>query len=519
MDYQNPGISKYTFIYFVNFNSKIIIITLKMTDNTSHQRRHKDKKVNDWTLKKEKLLRYWQEECKLYNWLYRQNVEWYQKTNRYMSTAGILLSAITGTTLINQSGNTDSESDEILFIVFGLLSITSTFIQGVKEFMDYNGKISNNTLSARQNSSIVIDIEEQLNLSRSERINGKEFMKHIKTRKNGIIQNGPMIPKSSWKKLRNSIRKKEGLNFFNQNLFQNYLDQNVDYTQIDFNLDTQSSGSSGSEHSFNTGTPTTLKVPKVDPTKLHKLSKPNDNLERTKVRFQNLSSKNQITEPNITNNITKNNNTQDDKFNITQKTNSTIHENSESVLQHLDVSLINDIPNNSNSNLNNFEVKDLELFKGNLVRSNSQNTLQGSEDEFLEDMQNNNVCMYELRNKISINDNEFNKRNTSGINLSNIANLFPNFLRGGKGDEEEETQLEGIIIDGNNVRTPLSKKKNNKDEIRHSKTEEKTEETEGHKAEKKEKTTRKEQQKEYKKQRKKNGKKLKNQLKYHTSFI
>lgn len=492
-----------------------------MTDKTTHQQRHKDKRINDWTLKKEKLLRYWQEECKLYNWLYRQNVEWYQKTNRYMSTSGILLSAITGTTLINQSSNTNSESDEILFIVFGLLSITSTFIQGVKEFMDYNGKISTNTLSARQNSSIVIDIEEQLNLSRKERTNGKEFMKNIKTRKNEIIQNGPMIPKSSWKKLRNSIRKKEGLNFFNQNLFQNYLDQNVDYTRIDFNLDNQSSGSSSSEHSFNTSSPTTVEVPKIDPTKLNKTSNPDNKANGVvnkvnTIHFQTDNNNDQLRKKNNT--VVREN---------TKKTinrDITISNNPERVLQHLDASLISNFNlNNENNNnkstntsnissYNNFVVGDLDFVRGNLVRSNSQNTLQGSEDEFLEDMKNNNVCMYELRNKISVNDEEFNKRNSSGITISNIANLIPSFLKGWKNDEEEDSHLEGIIIDGNPIKSPKAKNKSEKEEDRKIKLEEKREE-------KKEKKEKREQQKEAKKQRRIDDKKLKNQLKYHTTFI
>lgn len=492
-----------------------------MTDKPRNYQRRKDKKVNDWTLKKEKLLRYWQEECKLYNWLYRQNVEWYQKTNRYMSISGILLSAITGTTLINQSGNTSSQSDEILFIVFGLMSITSTFIQGVKEFMDYNGKISSNTLSARQNSSIVIDIEEQLNLSRQERINGKEFMKNIKTRKNEIIQNGPMIPKSSWKKLRKSIHKKEGLNFFNQNLFQNYLDQNIDYTRIDFNLDNQSSGSSSSEHSSTISSPITLEIPKITHTKLHKTSPLNQN------------SNHQI----IDKNIDKNNGTMETINRLDKEGNANTNANANAnvdndgnILQHLDTKLINsktsisndevinynnyqgnerntnydNTGNNSNYGYNDFQTGELDFVRGGMVRSNSLNTLPGSEDEFLEDMQNNNVSMYELRNKINVNDEEFNKRNTSGINLSNISNLLPSFLKGSK-NVEEETQLEGIIIDGNYIKSHNSKVKSEFKTDKRIKLEEKRE--------------RKEQLKEAKKQKKIDDKKLKNQLKYHTSFI
>ena len=417
-----------------------------MTQSRHHH--HREKKINDWTLKKEKLLRYWQEECKLYNWLYRQNVEWYQKTNKYMSISGILLSAVTGTTLINQSGNTDENTDRTLFIVFGLMSITSTFIQGVKEFMDFNSKISSNTLSARQNSSIVIDIEEQLNLSKSERINGKEFMKHIKTRKNEIIQNGPMIPKSSWKKLRNSIRKKEGLNFFNQNLFQNYLDQNIDINRIDFNLDTQSSGSSSSENSFQ------LNVPSRD---------------RSPARSSN-------TKSNISNNSSNisNNNILNSNLAINNKTNTNISElnldNIPDLINNIDNTVLNNVIldkqnldkfnlQNNNNNNEPLEIKsDNEIYETNYQfssrqRANSLNTLTGSEDEFLEDIQNNNMCVHELRNKI--NSNENNRRDSF-----QLSNIIPDFLK--KNKKDEEANLEEIVIDGKNIKPNTPSKKEQK---------------------------------------------------------
>ena len=409
---------------------------LQTNQHYQHRHHHRDKKVNDWTLKKEKLLRYWQEECKLYNWLYRQNVEWYQKTNKYMSIAGILLSAVTGTTLINQSGNTDEYTDRTLFIVFGLMSISSTFIQGVKEFMDFNSKVSGNTLSARQNSSIVIDIEEQLNLSRSERNNGKEFMKHIKTRKNEIIQNGPMIPKSSWKKLRNSIRKKEGLNFFNQNLFQNYLDQNIDINRIDFNLDTQSSGSSSSENSFQ------LSVPSR-----------NDYSPKDINTFNDNDNNNHVNPP-------KNNNT---TLNNLPKNTDDITSN---VVNDVDYPLINNLVlDNNNLNIynlkNNVNNRQIDTRSDNgeyvthyrsvpIQRSNSLNTLTGSEDEFLEDIQNNNICVHELRNRIIVKDN--NKRESF-----QLSNIIPDFLK--KNKKGDDVDLDQIVINGRNIKeTSLSKK-------------------------------------------------------------
>lgn len=411
-----------------------------------------EKKVNDWTLKKEKLLRYWQEECKLYNWLYRQNVEWYQKTNKYMSISSILLSAITGTTLINQTNNGDSTTDSTLFIVFGLVSIISTFVQSVKEFMDFNGKISSNMLTARQNSSIVIDIEEQLNLSRIERINGKEFMKHIKTRKNEIIQNGPMVPKSSWKKLRDSIRRKEGLNFFNQNLFQNYLDQNIDINKIDFNLDNQSSGSSNGDNNFQL--PITPSINNKTPQQPQPQPQPQT---QPQPQHQPIYNQSQPIQPSPTNSISNKlygdviiNDTIGDMLDILDDSIATNIILDKDKIDVLNANNINNINNINNDSLNNTRLSDLQYRN----RSLSVNTLTGSEDEFLEDIQNNNICIHELRRKINT-DEESNAHKFTGIRLSNY---IPNFIKKKKSGDEC-VNLDGIIINDIPLKQPTKKDK------------------------------------------------------------
>lgn len=188
--------------------------------------------VNDWTTKKVKLLKYWQEECRLYNWLYNQNVQYYQHVNRNLSIISILLSAVTGATLLNNS----DPPNPGLILSFGIISIISSFIQGLRQFLDLDTKISANTFTSRQNSAIVIDIEEQLNLSREERINGLEFIKSIKTRKNEIIQSAPMISRSRWAQLKKKIKNGEGISFFNEAIFKNYLESTV--AMGDLKLDT-----------------------------------------------------------------------------------------------------------------------------------------------------------------------------------------------------------------------------------------------------------------------------------------
>jgi hypothetical protein len=207
--------------------------------NSQHQanrHQHKDKPVNDWSNKTEKLLRYWQEECRLYNWLYIQNVETYKQVNKVMSIVSILLSSITGTTLLNQSGETN---DKRLLVGFGIVSLLASVVSSVKEFMDLGAKINANINCARQNSCIVNDIDEQMNLPRDDRINGREFMKQIKDRKNELIQNGPLIPRSKWDKLQKQINSGQGINFLNKKLFQEYLDQSIVMNDVNFHLDNE----------------------------------------------------------------------------------------------------------------------------------------------------------------------------------------------------------------------------------------------------------------------------------------
>lgn len=191
-------------------------------------------KINDWTLKKEKLLKYWQEECRLYKWLYTQNVEYYQNINSRLSIFGILLSVITGATLINNSNDTAGVNPHLV-LTFGLVSVVSSFTQGLRQFLDLESKISANLLSARQNSAIVIDIEEQINLTLEERVNGNEFMRNIKARKNEIIQNAPIITRSRWTQLQKKIERGEGVNFFNETIFKNYLENTIQIGELNLN--------------------------------------------------------------------------------------------------------------------------------------------------------------------------------------------------------------------------------------------------------------------------------------------
>lgn len=189
---------------------------------------------NGWTTRGEKLVRYWQEECRLYAWMYEQNATYYSRLNRTLGIASIALSAITGTTLFNQSASDPDATSSNILIGLGVSSIASTILSGLKELLDLNSLITQNTNAARENSSIVMDIDEQMNIDRADRIDGREFMKSIKDRKNSLIQNGPIIPSRQWKQVHRKIQSKEQLGFLNREVFNEYLEQSVDINKLHF---------------------------------------------------------------------------------------------------------------------------------------------------------------------------------------------------------------------------------------------------------------------------------------------
>ena len=219
---------------------------------------------NGWSTRAEKLVRYWQEECRLYAWIYEQNVTYYSRLNRTLGVASIALSAITGTTLFNQSASDPDATSSNILIGLGISSIASTILSGLKELLDLHTLITQNTNAARENSSIVMDIDEQLNMDRTDRPDGREFLKSIKDRKNSLIQNGPIIPSRQWKQVHRKIQSKEQLGFLNREVFNEYLEQSVDINKLQFGNGVSSSGAgeyiSNSSGVVDYGTPSSNSV-------------------------------------------------------------------------------------------------------------------------------------------------------------------------------------------------------------------------------------------------------------------
>lgn len=164
------------------------------------------KENNSWTTKKELILQNWMDECNIYSKLYTYNVIHFEKIDKILSIISILVSAITGASLLN-TNNDDTAKTRVIILIFGALSMINTFLQAIKEFLNLKSVINNNMIASRQNKMICIDIEAQLNLSRQERTNGKEFLISIKDRKNDLILNGPIISDNAWKNAKLDLTK------------------------------------------------------------------------------------------------------------------------------------------------------------------------------------------------------------------------------------------------------------------------------------------------------------------------
>lgn len=161
---------------------------------------------NGWSRKKEQLLQIWMDECNIFSKLYSYNVLWYDKVDKILGIISILLSATTGASLLNNANSMDNPKSRNIILAFGSLTVFNTIIQATKEYLNLKTVINSNLIAARQNRMICLDIEAQLNMRRDERLNGKEFLKSIKDRKNDLILNGPVVSDRIWKKLKPRLK-------------------------------------------------------------------------------------------------------------------------------------------------------------------------------------------------------------------------------------------------------------------------------------------------------------------------
>lgn len=178
--------------------------------------------VLKWTSKKENLLKFWQEECRIYTWLHDQNSLYYTRLDKYLSVPALLISAVTSTAIFT---NLNLENNQIVLIIIGSFLVVGTFLQSLRDFLNTHDLIHKHLNASKIYLSIANDIEEQLSQDVDEREKSKTFIHKIKIRKNDVIRNSPRILNRVWTKLKKSIERGDMINLNSSKFFYKYIEQ------------------------------------------------------------------------------------------------------------------------------------------------------------------------------------------------------------------------------------------------------------------------------------------------------
>ena len=166
---------------------------------------------HEWNNEKESLLRFWKEEANVHIWLSNKASGFYNFLNRLISIPCILISAVSSTTILSNIYQDDCNlsiySDEISnseidtptdlntgLLIVGCFLALGTFLQSLKEFLNLDSKISKFDNNIKTNRLLILDIEEQIYLERSERECPNKLIKRIKEIKKNLVTNTPIIP-------------------------------------------------------------------------------------------------------------------------------------------------------------------------------------------------------------------------------------------------------------------------------------------------------------------------------------
>ena len=109
----------------------------------------------------------------------------------------ILITAVTSTTLFSTLGMDDTDA---IIVIFGTLLVIGTILQSIKDLLNPSQLAIKNGNIAKQYTTLLNEMDEQLTQEYEDRDNGKSYMKKIKTIKNDLVRNSPNIPSKIWKK-------------------------------------------------------------------------------------------------------------------------------------------------------------------------------------------------------------------------------------------------------------------------------------------------------------------------------
>ena len=188
---------------------------------------HKKNINNGWNENLEKILSYWKEESQIFIWLNTQSLNYLKFQNKCLSVPAIAISAISSATIFSNVSYDDRSNNPILLYIIGSFLIISTFIQLMKEYLNLDKNIRQHINTIKTNQMLILDIQEQLSQGREDRINGKDFLNKMKTRKADLIRNSIEIPVKFYKRMENAIERGEIINYNETFVLYNYLQNRI----------------------------------------------------------------------------------------------------------------------------------------------------------------------------------------------------------------------------------------------------------------------------------------------------
>lgn len=219
------NISRYTFIIYI-MQRRNTITNAKPNTHIVHPK--------NWNRQKEKLLRFWQEECRIYSWIYTRSADLLQLQQSVLQYISIAVSAISSIVLGSTATDECGEKTYVVIIMGAVFAAITFAINNLEAFGKFKDNIARYVNSSRQNTIIASDIESILNMNRDERPSAIEFLNDIKNRKNKILEDAPNIHPKRWKEFNHKVDRGEQIGFINHQSFKSYLDQTVNFYDLDF---------------------------------------------------------------------------------------------------------------------------------------------------------------------------------------------------------------------------------------------------------------------------------------------
>lgn len=190
---------------------------------------------SSWNTRKEKLLRFWQEECRIYSWIYTQTANRARAWRSALKSSAIIIAAVSSAiSSIGASDDKCASQPQSILIITAIFTAILFVTNGLETVIKFEEIIASNISSSRQHAIIATDIDTVLTVERSERPNSLEFIKEIRNRKNKVLENAPAIHPRCWKDFNRRLESGEQIGFINHQSFKSYLEQTVNFNELDF---------------------------------------------------------------------------------------------------------------------------------------------------------------------------------------------------------------------------------------------------------------------------------------------